>query len=60
VAVHQTARTSDGQYGVLLHEDQTGELVDDRGRVIVHRTLMHKIGAKLAELGYEVGDLVLD
>jgi hypothetical protein len=57
-AVFQTARTSDGKYGVLMHEDQTAELVDERGRLVVHRSDMHNVGAELVRYGDDVADLV--
>jgi hypothetical protein len=43
---------------VLLHEDQTAELCDERGRIIVGRSPMHGVGAHLVELGYDPADLV--
>lgn len=43
---------------MLLHEDQTAELCDDRGRIIIGRSPLHKISAKLVELGYDIVDLV--
>jgi hypothetical protein len=56
--VEQTARTADGQWRVFLHEDQTAELADHRGRLCLGRVPLHRIGIYLAELGYDVGDLI--
>jgi hypothetical protein len=47
VAVFQTARTSDGKYGVLMREDQIAELVDELGRLVVHRSDMHNVGSSI-------------
>jgi hypothetical protein len=53
VAVHRSAWTTDGRVGVLVHEDQTAELCDERGPIILGRSPMHTVGAQLVELGYD-------
>jgi hypothetical protein len=58
--VRQVCRTRDGHWRVYLHDDQTAELVDERGRVVMGRTPMYRITDRLAELGYGPDDLVPD
>lgn len=58
--VVQCARVADGTLRVLIHADQTAELVNARGTIIVGRVPLYRIGRELAALGYAAADLLPD
>jgi hypothetical protein len=53
-------RTGDGAWRILVHEDQTAELADAKGHLIMGRVAMFRIGERLAALGYHPADLMPD
>lgn len=53
-------RTQDGRLRVYLYTDQTGEISDGRGVLIVHRTVLFRIGQYLDKIGIGFDDLVPD
>jgi hypothetical protein len=56
VAVVGSVQTRDGKYRVYLHEDQTAELCEVRGRsnhTVIGRSPLPRITDWLAEKGYE-------
>jgi hypothetical protein len=56
VGVVAAMRTSDGKYRVYLHEDQTAELCEVRGKtnlLVLGRSPLNRVTDWLAEKGYE-------
>lgn len=45
--------TPDRKYKVLIHEDQTAELSEERGAQVIGRTTLSRITDWLAEHGYD-------
>lgn len=45
--------TPDRRYKILIHEDQTAELSEERGALVLGRTTLSRITDWLAEQGYD-------
>ena len=52
------ARTADGRFRVYIYRNQTAELCDANGRVLVERAPMYVIIRALAEYGVAGDDLI--
>ena len=52
--------TRDRRWRLLIHHDQSAELIDERGNIVLCRVPMYQIGERLAELGVSSDDLVPD
>lgn len=45
--------TPDRRFKVLVHENQTAELSDERGQLVIGRTTLSRVTDWLAEQGYD-------
>lgn len=45
--------TPDRKYKILVHEDQTAEICEERGQLVMSRTMLSRVTDWLAEQGYD-------
>jgi hypothetical protein len=52
--------TADGRFHVDLYEDQTGQITDGYGTILVGRASLSEIARRLREFGIATWDLIPD